>query len=329
MAIRIDIQRAVAAAEAKVFWIDNRDVPERADSLEGGFDADLVVVGSGFSGLWAALQAVTDSPGRNVVVVDAETTGFGASSRNGGFLEASLTHGLANGVSHWPDEIETLERLGDRNFTEIIDLIRREALDVGLEVTGATEVATQAWHLEEIATALDLHTAYGQSARILDTAAMRQRLDSPTYLAGLFVPEGTAIIHPARLAWGLRTLAERGGVTFFDDSPVARIERDGSLLIARTSTGNVSARKVLVATNAYGGPVKRMRRYIAPVYDYVLMTEPLSTEQMASLGWEGREGVSDVSNQFHYYRLTTDNRVLWGGYDAVYRFNNAVGSEYD
>jgi len=287
------------------------------------------VVGSGFSGLWAALQAVDDSPGRTVIVVEAETTGFGASSRNGGFLEASLTHGLANGEARWPSDIGKLETLGMANFDAIVDYIRDNALDVGLEVTGATGVATQPWHIEEIEESSAMHARHGQRAEILDRASMRTRLDSPTYVAGLFVPDGTAIIDPARLAWGLRGLAESKGVVFFDDSPVSRIDRNGPFLTVHTTGGTASASKVLVATNAYRSPVKPARRYIVPVYDYVLMTEPLGEAQMASIGWDGREGMSDVSNQFHYYRLTVDNRILWGGYDAVYRFNNAVGPQYD
>ncbi|MFV2000447.1 MAG: NAD(P)/FAD-dependent oxidoreductase [Acidimicrobiia bacterium] len=297
--------------------------------MTGNTDADLVVVGSGFTGLWAALQAVADAPGRNVVVVEAETTGFGASSRNGGFLEASLTHGLANGLAHWPSEIDVLERLGIENFQAIIDCIEDNNLDVGLEVTGAIGVATQTWHLTEVEESKTMHVEHGQRADVLDRADVRNRLNSPTYLAGIFTPDGTAIINPARLAWGLRALAETRGVTFFEDSPVSQVERLASAMVVHTPRGRVIAQKALVATNAYARPVRRMRRYIVPVYDYVLMTEPLSDTQMASLRWQGREGVSDVSSQFHYYRLTTDNRILWGGYDAVYRFNGALGSQYD
>jgi glycine/D-amino acid oxidase-like deaminating enzyme len=115
----------------------------------------------------------------------------------------------------------------------------------------------------------------------------------------------------------------------YDDSPVTGIEESSGRLVVKTRRGSVRALTVVVATNAYRSPVPRMRRLIVPVYDYVLMTEPLTSEQMASLGWKGREGLSDVSSQFHYYRLTSDNRILWGGYDAIYRFGNAVGEQYD
>jgi glycine/D-amino acid oxidase-like deaminating enzyme len=327
--IPADVQHALEASEPRVFWTDDPGAPERADPLAAEEEAALVIVGAGFSGLWAALHAVNDAPGRSVVVLEAETTGFGASSRNGGFLEASLTHGIANGVSHWPDELATLERLGAENFAAIVDLIRDADLDVGLEVTGATAVATVPWHVAELEEAVGLYRRHGERVELLDRPAMRARVDSPTYIGGLYVPDGTALVNPARLAWELRSLAESKGVVFHENSPVRAVTRSGAVLLVETPGGSVRARKVLVATNAYRGPVRSMRRYIVPVYDYVLMTEPLDAAQMASIGWDGREGLADASNQFHYYRLTTDNRILWGGYDAVYRFNNAVGEKYD
>jgi glycine/D-amino acid oxidase-like deaminating enzyme len=226
-------------------------------------------------------------------------------------------------------EFDRLESLGQENLRAIIDFVKDNDLDVGLEETGFIGVATQQWHIDEIQKAQAMHHRYNQSAVILDRQEMSERVNSPTYLGGLYVPDGTAIINPARLAWGLRRISEKLGVVIYDNSSVSDIEESSGRLVVTTRRGSVRASKVIVATNAYRSPIGRMRRLIVPVYDYVLMTEPLTTEQMESLGWEGREGLADVSNQFHYYRLTTDNRILWGGYDAIYRFGNAVGEQYD
>jgi glycine/D-amino acid oxidase-like deaminating enzyme len=324
-----DVHRSIAGSRPQVFWTDDPAAPDRAEPLVGAADTDLVIVGAGFSGLWAAVQAAKDSPGRSVAVVEADTTGFGASSRNGGFLEASLTHGIANGVAHWPTEFERLEDLGTRNFRSIVEFINENDLDVGLEATGVIGVATEPWHVKEIQETQATHHRYGQRAEVLNRKVMSERVNSPTYLAGLYVPDGTAIINPAQLAWGLRRVAEKLGVAMYDDSPVSGIEQMSDRLVVTTERGSVKAQKVVVATNAYRSPIPKMRRRIVPVYDYVLMTEPLTSEQMETLGWNGREGLSDVSSQFHYYRLTTDNRILWGGYDAIYRFGNAVGDQYD
>jgi glycine/D-amino acid oxidase-like deaminating enzyme len=89
------------------------------------------------------------------------------------------------------------------------------------------------------------------------------------------------------------------------------------------------ARRAVLATNAFPSLVKRLRPYIVPVYDYVLVTEPLTAAQLASVGWRNRQGVADSGNQFHYYRLTADNRILWGGYDAIYHFGRIMRSSYD
>jgi glycine/D-amino acid oxidase-like deaminating enzyme len=100
-------------------------------------------------------------------------------------------------------------------------------------------------------------------------------------------------------------------------------------VVARTLTGEVTARRVVLATSAFPPLVRAIRRYVVPVWDYVLVSEPLNQEQRRSIGWRRRQGLTDLGNQFHYYRLTSDDRILWGGYDAVYNFRNAMGPHLD
>lgn len=320
---------ALSGAKPSVFWVDDLGSYDRSPVLTGSATADLVIVGAGFTGLWAANIAIEADPTRSIVVVEAERAGHGASSRNGGFLEASLTHGAGNGVSRWPSEMGTIERLADVNYRAIIEFVERHGLDVGLEQTGVMHIASQPWHLEELDSIAAALTRSGEPFITMDRDMVQEVLRSPTFIGALKEPTGTSIVHPAKLVMGLRSVAEEAGVRVFDRSPVTSIERDGRTLKVSTEHGTVTARKVIVATNAYAQPIRRMRRYVVPVYDYVLMTEPLTADQMESIGWEGREGISDVSNQFHYYRLTPDNRILWGGYDAVYRYGNAIGDRYD
>ena len=106
--------------------------------------------------------------------------------------------------------------------------------------------------------------------------------------------------------------------------PRGRARRGGAALEVLTASGRVTARRVLLATSAYPALLRAIRRYIVPVYDYVLMTEPLTAEQRASIGWQRRQGIGDAGNQFHYYRLTADGRILFGGWDAVYRYGGPV-----
>jgi glycine/D-amino acid oxidase-like deaminating enzyme len=118
-------------------------------------------------------------------------------------------------------------------------------------------------------------------------------------------------------------------VRIYEHTPVTALEEAGTTVNVKTPSGTVHANKVLLATSAYPPLLKPVKRYLAPVYDYALMTEPLSTTQMNDLGWHNRQGTGDCANQFHYYRLTKDNRILWGGYDAVYRFGGPVKSKLD
>src|SRR5690606_18876852 len=168
------------------------------------------------------------------------------------------------------------------------------------------------------------------SKGFLDTAAVRARIDSPLFLAGVHDAEETALVHPARLAEGLAAAASELGVEIFEDSPARSLEASRDELVVRTDGGSVRAARVVLATNAFPALLRRFRLHTVPVFDYVLMTEPLTTEQRAAIGWAGGEGLADMANQFHYARPTADGRILWGGYDAIYHRGGAIDpSRYD
>src|SRR5699024_516040 len=152
----------------------------------------------------------------------------------------------------------------------------------------------------------------------------RAEVNSPTYLAGSWDTRGVALVHPAKLAWGLRDTCLDLGVEIFEHTPVRDLDAGSSGITLRTDGGSVHAVRVALATNAFPSLLRRMRWHTVPVYDYALMTEPLSEEQRASIGWRGRQGIGDVSNLFHYYRQTADHRILFGGYDAVYHYGRQI-----
>jgi glycine/D-amino acid oxidase-like deaminating enzyme len=316
-------QRALADARPAVFWSDRTDAPALRPRLTGATEADLVIIGGGFTGLWAAMFA-TAQPGRRVVVLEAARIGHGASSRNGGFCDSSLTHGLHNGASHWPDELDALVRMGNENHDELLASLADEGIDAAVERAGELTVATEGWHLSDLAEGLELHRRFGDRVDLLDAATTHARVASPTYLGGLLRRDGVALVDPARLAWGLADVVGRRGAAVHDSSAVIAVEPDRRHLVVHTAAGQVRTDRVIMATNAYPGPVRRPRRYVVPVYDYVLVTEPLTSVQRSELGWEHRDGVTDAGNQFHYYRLIGDDRILWGGYDAVYHFGNRL-----
>lgn len=312
-----------------MFWSDQDYAPPLAPALDREATADLTIIGGGFTGLWAAIQALEERPGLSVVVLEGERCGFGASSRNGGFCDSSLTHGLENGLSHWPDDTEALVRLGRQNLDGIEAAIDRYGIEADFRRAAEVGVATEPWHLESLQSSFKAHRSVGDDVELLSATEMQARVASPTYLGGLIRRNDSSLLDPARLCWGLRFAAESLGARVHERSPATAVERTGSSLLVDTPGATVQSERVLMATNAYPGPVRRPRRYVIPVYDHVLMTEPLSTEQLTSVGWREREGIGDVSNQFHYYRLSEDNRILWGGYDATYHYNNGLDPRHD
>lgn len=320
---------ALRGARPGVFWVDKDPADTPREPLGASSTADLVVVGGGFTGLWAAIAAAERDPGRRIVVLEGEVVGFGASSRNGGFVDSSLTHGLGNGVAHWPGEIADLVRLGRENLAGLVADIDRLGIACDLERTGELTLADAPWQAEELAASVALHEAHGIPADHLDADGVAEHLRSPRFVGGMRRPDDVVLVDPARLVRGLRDAAERLGVTVHDHSAVTGIDADGSTLTVRTAGGSLTAAKVLVATNAYRGPVRRTRRWIVPVYDHVMVTEPLTADQLRDLGWSGREGASDAANRFHYFRITADDRVLWGGFEPTYHWRNGLDPAFD
>lgn len=321
------IDRSLANTVLQPFWLD--DVPAAP-----GYPAltrttshyDIVVVGGGYTGLWSALRAKQRDPGLRVALLEGQTIGWAASGRNGGFVEASLTHGVENGRRRWPDEIDVLDRLGMENLDAIEKSVDTLGLDCDFERTGSISVAVEPHQAAGLAAA---PVRPGQV--YLDRQAMRSEVDSPTYLAGVWSKDSAALVHPAKLAGELACAAAELGVEIYEHSKVLGIgpDRRGGPLAVRTERVSVPADRVILATNGFPSLLKRYRYHTVPVYDYALMTEPLTDAQLAEIGWRNRQGIGDMSNQFHYYRLSKDNRILWGGYDAIYHFGGRIRPRYE
>ena len=320
---------SLAHVRPAVFWLDRPDRPAAADELVGSTRADLLVVGGGFTGLWAALLAKQEDPDRDVVLVEGARVAEGATGRNGGFVASSLTHGFANGMGRWPDEMPTLLRLGRENLDAIEKAVTDFGIDCDFVRTGELDVAVADYQLAAIVEEVGEQRAMGEQVAFLDASEVRARIDSPTYLGALYDPDGVALVDPARLAWGLRAACLSLGVRLFERTPVTGMAKRGDGILVSTRRGVIHADRVALATNAYPPLLKRLKNFVVPVYDYVLMTEPLTDEQRSAIGWGGREGVGDTGNQFHYYRTTADGRILWGGYDAVYHRGNGFGPRFE
>ena len=299
------VDAVLAPSRHGVYWLE--DAPGSSyPPLTQDTTADLTVVGGGYCGLWTAVLAKRRNPGARVVLLEAQTVGWAASGRNGGFCEASLTHGEENGRTRWPDEYDELERLGLANLDALEADVRELGIECEFERTGVLSVAVEE---HQVAWLSPDHPGH------LDRDAVRAEIDSPVFLAGEWEREGCALVHPARLARELARVATDLGVEIHEQTTVTGL--DGTTV--RTPRGALTSERVALATNVFPSLLRRTRLLTVPVYDYVLMTEPLTAAQLASIGWANRQGLGDLANQFHYARLTADNRILWGGYDAIYR----------
>jgi len=323
------LRHTYADAAPVPFWLDRPGAPSPSVPLETSTTADLAIVGGGFTGLWAAIQAKQEAPDRDVLLLEQDTTAFGASGRNGGFCDATLTHGLPNGIDRFPDEIETIERLAAESFRGIEETVESFGIDCDWNPSGEVLVAREPHEVEWMHEAVELAGRFGHDAVFLDRDEVRAELDSPTYLAGMWKRDRCAMVDPARLAWGLRRAASELGVRLYEHTRVTDISKTASGVALRAPGGTVDARRVVLATNGFPPLVRSIRRYVVPVYDYALMTEPLTSDQRSSIGWARRQGFGDSANHFHYYRLSDDGRILWGGYDAIYHWRNGVAPELE
>ena len=334
----MDVNAALADASTIPYWLDSELRPEPLPPLIDDREADLLVVGGGFTGLWTALQAKERDPDRHVVLVEANTIGWAASGRNGGFCAASLTHGYDNGEAHLPEENERLAQLGRENLDAIEAAVAKYGMDVEFERTGELDVATEDYQVAELREAHDPDSGF----IFLDQQELAGIVKSPTYKGALWDSREVAMVHPAKLCWELLRVIRELGVEVYEGTKVTDV-RDAKTAVqvqtrvtaetieecASAPCSTITAKRVALATNVFPSLLKRVSLHTVPVYDYALMTEPLRDEQMAAIGWEGRQGIGDCANRFHYYRLTADNRILFGGWDAVYHFGRQVSWKYD
>ena len=183
---------AIADADQYPYWMEDADEPDSNPTLVRTESCDLCVVGGGYTGLWTAVIAKERDPSADVVLIDAHECGSAASGRNGGFMDASLTHGVGNAMARWPDEIEILEELGRRNLNEIESAIRRYAIDCDYERTGEIEVASKyhpPTYLDEVHQEFELLARLGHQAVFLDAEAMQAEVHSPIYTGGLWTKD--------------------------------------------------------------------------------------------------------------------------------------------
>ena len=299
------IEHSLADTRQSVYWID--DLPEDAKRPRPDSRARTSPTSPSSAAAHGPLdrrarQAPRPRPPRDPRRGEAGRLGGIRPQRR---LLRGLTHGRDNGLARWAGEIGELDRLGLAN----LDAIEASEAELGVEFeferNGSLDVAVEPHQVEWLhEAAADAASRGDDSVRLLDEHQVRAEVDSPAYLGAVWNTRTSAILHPAKLAAELARVAEEAGVEIFERSPVRGLDRADSTGAVRlvTEHGRVDATRAVLATNVFPSLLKRNRLMTVPVYDYVLMTEPLSAEQRRAIGWTNRRGVGDMASQFHYSR---------------------------
>lgn len=310
-------------------WLNTAgdDLTSRAP-LPGDLDADVAIVGAGYTGLWTAYYLAAADPSLRIVVLEAEIAGFGASGRNGGWCSALFPASKdAVARAHSRDGAVALARAMVATVDEVGRVAAAEGIDAQFAKGGTAVLATAPAQVERLKAHVAEEHAWGfgeDDARWLDASAAAELVGAEGVLGAAYTPH-CAAVHPARLARGLAHAVERRGVTLYERTPVRSI-RPGA---AVTDAGQVRAPVIVRATEGFTAGLAGERRTLAPVYSLMIATEPLPASFWDSVGWRHRETVSDGRHLIIYAQRTADDRIAFGGRGAPYHFGSRISPAFD
>ena len=317
----MNIKQRLAGASTDPYWWSTVAPGAAQPPLSEDGVCDLAIIGGGFTGLWCALKARERYRDARIVVLEAKRCGGAASGRNGGFCAPSISHGVSNALARWPSEAETLVRFGAENLNQFEQDLDAYGIEAEFERSGKLNLAATPWQAEGLKSMQANYAKFGIETTLLEGGDLDARINPPAYHAGLW-EANYALVNPSAIIDGLRRVCLEKGIEIFEDTPVTRLKPVRATVEVETPRARLRAARVAMATNAASPLLKRLRMSIIPIYDYSLVTEPLTDTQLEAIGWVGRYGIADSGNQFHYSRKTADNRILWGGYDAIYHFGS-------
>jgi glycine/D-amino acid oxidase-like deaminating enzyme len=306
------------------YWWQARGVLPRRPSLPGGTEADVCIVGAGFTGLWTAYYLKRADPGLRIVVLEAAFAGFGASGRNGGWITATLPGSRSRYARHpgGRQGVRELERQLRDTVDEVARVCRAEGIDAGLVKGGTLTVATTAAQDARLRQRLARDRSWGDEAgtvRYLDKAKLAARLQVTGAVGALYSPD-CARVQPADLVVGLADAVTRSGVLLYEATPVTSIWPG----CARTPAGDVRAPRVLRCTEGFTAALPGQRRTLLPMNSSMIVTGPLSDAAWKSIGWDGFETLSDEAHAYMYAQRTADGRIALGGRGVPYRFGSGL-----
>jgi glycine/D-amino acid oxidase-like deaminating enzyme len=302
--------------DAHGYWLAEAGPVEPVAPARGDLEADIVVLGGGYTGMWTAWHALERAPDARVVVLEADVCGHGPSGRNGGFCE-TLWSNLPSLRERFDDDRALAACVASSESVRAIgEWCEAEGVDAWFRRSGFLMVSTspaQDAVLDRILAAGDELGVVGTRIVALDQAGVRARCDSPLFRRGLFVPDD-ATLQPARLALGLRRRLLERGVAIHERSRVRALRAGDRGVVAETDSARVRAGAAVLALNASTRGVRPLRSRLSVTSSHIVLTEPVP-DVLDALGWTGGEAVTDGRTFLHYFRTTPDGRIAfgWGG----------------
>jgi glycine/D-amino acid oxidase-like deaminating enzyme len=313
-------------------WLETAGAYTPQPRLEGEAAVDVAIIGGGYTGLMTAYELKRADPGLRVAVVEAREVGFGGSGRNGSFAMTVVGVGFqGTALIKGKEFLRRSHQYMMRAVDELWDLIGREGLDCDGIRPGFLRVGTTPGYVKRLQSEVRLMNSLGfDDIYWLDGDEVRQRVDSPLHLGALWEPR-LVLVHPLKLVRAERDLALRYGAEVYENSPVRRVVpgSDGAPYRVETEHGVLRAEKVVFATNAYSHLFPQLRRKQVPAFTHMMSTEPLTPEQLATIGWAGREGLEDSRNLIYHYRRTLDDRITMGGGPVGFTWANSLYRDDD
>ncbi|GAA1464828.1 NAD(P)/FAD-dependent oxidoreductase [Microbacterium thalassium] len=315
---------AVPNGDVSWWWRDLGGIPSPRPALSGDIDADVAIVGAGYTGLWTAYYLKTLQPDLRITVLEQRFAGFGASGRNGGWLTNEITGGreryaAARGV----DAANAHQRALNETVDEVIAVAAREGIDADIVKGGEFEIARAPAQLARLrAAAADTAAWAHTDIDVLDGAQVASRIAVDGVLGGIWHPH-CARVHPAKLVRGLAGVVEGLGVTICENTRVLEISPGTAV----TSHGTVTAAHVIRATEGFTADLRGEHRTWLPMNSSMIVTEPLPASFWDSVGWEGRETLGDFAHVYMYAQRTADDRIAFGGRGVPYRYGSRVDTD--
>ncbi|MFE6624255.1 NAD(P)/FAD-dependent oxidoreductase [Streptomyces sp. NPDC057740] len=305
------------------FWYADDGLPAVREPLAGDTSADVVIVGGGYTGLWTAYYLKKAVPFLRITVLEQKFCGYGASGRNGGWLYNGLAGRDRYAKLHGHEAAVRLQRAMNDTVDEVVRAAEAEGIDADVHQGGVLEVARTPAQLARLKAFHEHELSYGEKDRELYGAReTAERIRVADAVGASWTPHG-ARLHPVKLVKGLAAAVEALGVTIHELTPVTEIRPKHAV----TPYGTVRAPYVLRCTEGFTASLKGQKRTWLPMNSSMIATEPLTEEQWASVGWDGRETLGDMAHAYMYAQRTADGRIALGGRGVPYRFGSRTDND--